>query len=226
MIPDDRDELDALAGEYVLGLLEPEQKREVELALPKNDALRRSIAFWENRLQPLSAVAPAAEPPPDTWEKIAGRLLLQAQRRSMPPWWNDAAPWRWATAGFAAIAAALLIFVALPFRVSTYEAVLEAPKSAIPGFIAAGGSHRLIVREVAGIAPPPNRVFEVWAIFPHMQHPQALGVVPADGVLRLTALPTVAFWGATLAVSIEPVGGSPTGQPTGPVVYSGTVQTM
>jgi anti-sigma-K factor RskA len=226
MIPDDRDEMDALAGEYVLGLLEPEEKRELERALPGNDALRHSVAFWETRLQPLSELAGDAAPPPDAWEKIESRLQLHAHRSRTPLWWNDAAPWRWATVGFAAVAAALLIFVALPSRLSTYMAVLDAPKSAAPGFIAAGGPRRLVVRELAGVAPPPEHVFEVWAIFPNLQRPQPLGVIPADGVLRIDALPTVAYLGATLAVSIEPIGGSPTGQPTGPMVYSGTVRTM
>jgi anti-sigma-K factor RskA len=188
--------------------------------------LRRSIASWENRLHPVSAIVPAAAPPPDVWAKVAGRLQLQARRGSMPLWWNDAAPWRWATAGFAAIAAALLIFVALPSRVSTYVAVLESSKTTVPGFVAAGGPRRLVVRELAGIAPPRNRSFEVWAIFPYLPRPQALGVIPANGVLRINTLPAVVYLGATLAVSVEPAGGSPTGQPTGPVVYSGTVRTM
>jgi anti-sigma-K factor RskA len=226
MIPDDIDELNALAGEYVLGLLEPEQKREVEQALPENEALRSSVAFWENRLHPLSELAPAVEPPAEAWTKIAGRLELHAQRRRMPLWWNDAAPWRWATGGFAALAAALLIFIALPSHLSTYVAVLEGSKSSTPGFIVAGGPRRLIVREIAGVTPPQGRSFEVWAIFPNVPRPQALGVMPANGVLRVSKLPTVAYVGATLAVSVEPIGGSPTGQPTGPVVFSGTVRAM
>jgi len=226
MIPDDRDELDALAGEYVLGLLEPEARREVAAALSDHETLRRAVAFWENRLHPLSRFAPPAEPPPEAWTKIAGRLQLHAQRSKMPLWWNEAAPWRWATAGFAALAAALLIFVALPSRLSTYMAVLQAPSNAKAGFVATGGPLRLIVREMAGVAPPPNRSFEVWAIFPNVPRPQALGVMPAGGVLRVNTLPTVAYVGATLAVSVEPVGGSPTGLPTGPVVFSGPVRTM
>jgi anti-sigma-K factor RskA len=144
----------------------------------------------------------------------------------MPLWWNDAAPWRWTTAGFAALAAALLIFVALPSHLSTYVAVLGGAKNAAPGFVAAGGPRRLIVREIAGVSPPQGHSFEVWAIFPNVPRPQALGVMPANGVLRLSTLPTVAYVGATLAVSVEPMGGSPTGQPTGPVVFSGTVRAM
>jgi anti-sigma-K factor RskA len=77
-----------------------------------------------------------------------------------------------------------------------------------------------------GATPPSGSAFELWAIAPGAAHPQSLGVIPPDGVLRLDALPPSVRDGATLAISIEPPGGSPTRQPTGPVVFVGALSEM
>jgi anti-sigma-K factor RskA len=54
-------------------------------------------------------------------------------------------------------------------------------------------------------------------------HLRSGAVIRADGRLELGALPSAIRDGGTLAISIEPKGGSPTGQPTGPVVFVGTL---
>jgi anti-sigma-K factor RskA len=55
--------------------------------------------------------------------------------------------------------------------------------------------------------------------------PKSLGLIRADGVtvLRPGALPGGLKGSGIdhMAVSVEPAGGSPTGQPTGPVVFYG-----
>ncbi|MFL5337348.1 MAG: anti-sigma factor domain-containing protein [Geminicoccaceae bacterium] len=59
--------------------------------------------------------------------------------------------------------------------------------------------------------------------------PVSLGVLEQQGNnRRLLASPVQALLapGANLAVSLEPVGGSPTGQPTGPVISSGVLLTQ
>jgi anti-sigma-K factor RskA len=67
-------------------------------------------------------------------------------------------------------------------------------------------------------------VFELWGIAGPTAHPVPLGVIPSGGTLRLAKLPRNIGAGATLAISIEPPGGSPTGLPTGPVVFMGTLR--
>src|SRR5579883_2673944 len=115
MIPEDRDALNVLAGEYVLGLLDPAEAREIEAARASNAALRSAIDFWQQRLHPLAALAPPAEPPSDLWSGIAARLDSVPQTGAAR-WWNRTSPWRWATAGMAALAVALLLYIALSPR--------------------------------------------------------------------------------------------------------------
>jgi anti-sigma-K factor RskA len=228
MIPEDREELNALAGEYVLGLLEPMQQREVEAALPSDATLRSAVAFWEEQLHPLSALAAPAEAPADLWDKIAARLDQTPQVSAR--WWNRPAPWRWATGGFAAVAAALLLYIALGgFPTAPhYVAALHSPQDQDrTSFIATVGRNGLTIRAVTAAGPPPGRAYELWAIAPGATAPQAIGVIPENGVLRVASLPPDVQPGGTLAISLEPPSGSPDKhKPSGPVVFVGAVEAL
>lgn len=223
MIPDDPEELNALAGEYVLGVLEAAQAREIAAALPDNAALRRAVIFWEERLQPLAALSPPADPPADTWSRIAERIGAAKQSAKAIPLWQRAAPWRWATAASTAIAACLALYIAVAMAPPgpIFVAVLHSPQTEQAAWVATAGGNGLLVHAIASTALPSDRDFELWAIAPGATRPQALGVIPPNGRLELGALPAAIGQGGTLAISIEPKGGSPTGQPTGPVVFSG-----
>ena len=225
MIPADRDELNILAGEYVLGTLEPAARHEVEAALAGNAELRRAIAFWEERLHPLSALAPAAEPPPQARDRIAARLDRATPARTATGLWQSAALWRWTTAAATAAAACLALYIAIapPAASPSFVAVLRAPQQDQPVWVATAGGRGLLVRAVAGGAAPIDRSFELWAIAPGAKQPLSLGVIPTDGRRELGTRPAAIRRGGTLAISIEPKGGSPSGQPTGPEVFVGTL---
>ena len=225
MIPADRDELDVLAGEYVLGVVDPAQAQEIASALATHAELRDAVNFWEQTLHPLSALAAPAEPPASVWDAIAAQLNRAPASRTGAPWWNSAAPWRWSTAGFAAAAAALLVYIAITPSAPPLVAVLHAPQSQAANWVATIGSDGLRLAEVTQEAPPNAHAFELWGIAGAAARPEPLGVIPANGSLRLARLPRDIGRGATLAISVEPPGGSPTGQPTGPVVFVGTLQT-
>jgi anti-sigma-K factor RskA len=228
MIPSDRDELQAMAGEYVLGLLEPAEAREFEAARPGNDELRRAIAFWEQKLHPLATLATPAEPPADLWNRIAARLDEEiAGDGKNARWWNRPAPWRWATGACAAVAAALLLFIALgPLSGPSYVAVLHAPQQQDASWIATLSHDGLTIRAVASVSRPADRAFEVWAIAPGSTQPQSLGLMPDSNLMHAASVPPVVRLGTTLAISVEPSGGSPTHQPTGPVVFVGAIESL
>jgi anti-sigma-K factor RskA len=226
VIPSDREELSVLAGEYVLGVLNPPQMREIEAALGENAVLRDAVAFWELKLQPLSALAPQVEPPQGAWNAISARIAGASKKSAAAPGWKGAAPWRWSTLGFAAAAAALLLYVATTPGTPPLVAVLHAPQQQAASWIATTSGDGLHLSAVTRELPPRGRAFELWAIPAHAKRPEPLGVIPSNGTLRIAALPRGLGEGATLAISIEPAGGSPTGQPTGPVVFTGALRAI
>ena len=226
MIPENPDDLHALAGEYVLGVLDEAEASEVAGALDSNIELRQAVTFWEEQLHPLSELAAPAEPPSGTWEAIEARVARPTSKPAAR-YWDNIALWRWSTAGLAAAAASLVLWIALaPTPGPGFVAVLHPPQQDQASWIATAGRSGLVVRAVSAATAPNERVFELWAIAPDTARPRSLGVIPANGELKLSPLPPDLRDGATLAISVEPLGGSPTQQPTGPVVFVGTVKAV
>jgi anti-sigma-K factor RskA len=84
----------------------------------------------------------------------------------------------------------------------------------------------MTVKTVGGAPVPADKSLELWML-PEGAAPRSLGLVPATGVgtVTLPALPDVALANVpALAVSLEQAGGSTTGAPQGPVLYTGRVE--
>ncbi len=80
----------------------------------------------------------------------------------------------------------------------------------------------------AAFSADATRVPELWLI-PADGKPRPLGLLSADRPVTIAIpaeLRAQAIGDAVLAVSLEPPGGSPTGQPTGPVIASGKLTTL
>jgi anti-sigma-K factor RskA len=228
MTPLDPQERDAIAGEYVLGVLDADEAREIANALATDGELRAAVRFWEEKLHPLSTLAETRNPPTGIWDAVEARISPAAKPGQHR--WTGAAPWRWSTGAFAAIAAALLLYVAVVPRApiqsaSPMVAVLQSPQTQSAGWIAVLDPSGLRLSELTRQTPPSAHAYELWGIAPHATRPVPLGVIPASGEMKLAALPKGVSAGATLAISIEPPGGSPTGLPTGPVVFTGVLRT-
>jgi len=97
--------------------------------------------------------------------------------------------------------------------------------SASPAFILTvdAATKNFTVRRV-GASPEPGKSFELWLVSDKLQRPRSLGVIGGDDFTTRPALSnydTDTVNKATYAVTIEPEGGSPTGQATGPIVFTG-----
>jgi len=92
----------------------------------------------------------------------------------------------------------------------------------------AGDGQSMVMQPVSASVPlQADRVLELWSV-PPQGAPKSLGLISASGVTVLprSRLPKTLLEGGTaaLAVSVEPPGGSPTGAPTGPVVFAGKLR--
>lgn len=221
------DDLDLRAAEYVLGALDPADARAVEALAAHDPALRSSIAAWENRLAPLGETVEPVAPPPELWARLAlatgiggaeRREPLRQRPGTLGRVWRSPAVWRAATAGALALAASFAFVAYLPTEPRV--AALVAADAAPPAFLVRAESDgRARVVPLAPVTVAAGRDLELWALPDGATRPSSLGVLPAGGrAVRVTAEP-----GTRLLVSLEPQGGSPTGQPTGPVLYSGVL---
>lgn len=215
---------DVTAAELAIGLLEGEERAAALRRVLAEPDFERAVAQWHAWFATLLADYPEVEPPVWFGERLS--------------WIGaDVRPWRWATAGASLLAASLALALVLRPADAPRPAprpVIAAPVTFAAAMTPAAGqegtafaalydANRGQVRVPARIEVPTGRVAELWRIGGDgVPHP--LGLLGREGVtaLRLSAADRAALAaGATLAISIEPAGGSPTGLPTGPVVATG-----
>ncbi len=218
----DRDEDEALAGEYALGLMEADARRAFEARLPREPVLRQQVRVWQERLATLAEdVAPVA-PPSRVKAAIDARLFALAGRRRVS--WTR---FMGGAVTAAALVLLLLVWTGPPTIGPTLTAEIAAEdRSLVYAVRFEPALDRLDVTRTVG-SPEADRVHELWLIAEGAPAPVSLGVLPEDGRASL-ALPgalSAAVAGGMLAVSDEPPGGSPTGQPTGAVLALGAVPT-
>lgn len=224
---DRRARLDQLAGEYALGTLPPRARRRIA-AIARSDAVvADALRAWELRLAALDAGVAPVTPSPRVWTAIAQRLGLGETSRQVRGWWSRLDLWR----GLAVASTLAAIALGVALVAGRIEApgpslvVVLAGPDARPALIAtaAPNERTLSLKAVGPVQVPADRVLELWAL-PEGAAPRSLGLIPASGSGRLT-LPEAALTRIpALAVSLEPAGGSPTGAPTGPVLYSGRIE--
>lgn len=223
---DPRSDDDLTAAEFALGLLDPAERQAAAAREMRDPAFAAAVARWEEQAASLFDLE--ALPPANIWPAIAARLPANDDRRAL-------GRWRWATGG--AVAAALVLgVVALRPGAAPHAmpAPVLAPAHPLVALLAAPGRREALAVSIAadrrGFATSAVALdlgahsAELWVI-PAGGAPRSLGVVVARPGWRAVAPALAASLtpGATLAVSVEPRGGSPTGKPTGPVIVSGIV---
>jgi anti-sigma-K factor RskA len=223
---------DALAAQYVAGTLRGRARKRFESLLVAHASLRAAVRRWQDRLMPLTAVLAPQTPPLRVWQGVERTLWpqLAAAARALP-WWQRLAVWRAASgvATTAALALALLLSVPAPHAppiVIVLQGTGDAAQPAgsfVASFSADGRS--LVTRPLQPVAVQTDRVLELWAV-PPQGAPRSLGLISSSGatVIARDRLPKEVLNTANtsaLAVSVEPPGGSPSGAPTGPVVFAG-----
>lgn len=221
---DDKDLIDRLAGAYVLGTLTgPARRRFDRLAVHSRD-VREAIWRWERELNRLADQVDPETPPPRVWRALAQRIAPVGKAAAGARFWRG-----WAlTATFMAVA--LLVPLATQQSVVTTDqvALIQDAADGEPLWVISVDLDNGALRTRAVNAPARelDRVFELWML-PGQGAPQSLGLLPVSGQRQQhqlsPALVAILQRSAGLAVSIEPAGGSPTGLPTGPVVYQASL---
>lgn len=235
---DSPDDLQTLAGQYVLGTQDAAQRRAIEDRLAHDHALRAAVDAWEQRLQPLTTLAPPQEPSPGLWPRITASLwpAAEPQRAAAPAgsaassrWWHwdSLALWRGlAGSGFAAAAVLAGVLVLGPAPApgpARYFVVLAAPQSQAPGWLVqAQASDRLRLVPLGTDVVPAEKSLQFWTKADGWSAPVSLGLVkPGEAIeVPVDKLPPLQP-NQLFELTLEPAGGSPIGKPTGPIQFIG-----
>ncbi|HEX9686835.1 MAG TPA: anti-sigma factor [Burkholderiales bacterium] len=220
---------DRLAAEYVIGTLRGRARARFQALLRYDPDLRRIVSEWEARLTPLSAAAGEIAPPARVWQAVARRVAGARPGAA----WSGLAFWRGlavTSTAFVLILAAFIGVAPRPEPPMAMVAVMNDEKG-LPALVVSWPSMKAtrdpyvrikVVQEHPVMAP--GTTWEMWMLPGGRAAPVSLGLITtdADQTMKLrTALADSmeSAWG--LAMSVEPKGGSPTGAPTGPVIFKG-----
>jgi len=219
-----------LAAEYALGTLRGRARARLRRWMREDAALARAVAEWEARLSPLAEAVQPVRAPARVWSEIETRL---GAGPASAGWWDRVAFWRpFGILASGAMAALLAVVALLPAgrpppvepTPASYIAVLSDPRTQRPVLVATAARRdaRLSVRALDPAILVAGRSLELWAV-PKRGGPKSLGLLEAEHATLKLAGDADRVLGDVplLAVSLEPPGGSPTGAPTGPVLYSG-----
>ncbi|HDS1696537.1 MULTISPECIES: anti-sigma factor [unclassified Pseudomonas] len=226
MKPDTAEELDSLAGEFVLGTLSPQQHATVIERLGSDPALRAAVDAWEARLLELTALAAPQPASARLWGRIQRSLseLAAPAVQQRVKWWRRLGLWQGlSAAGLAASAVLAFTLLTAPPPNTQFVVVLVAPSSQTAGWVVQTSDSRMIELIPLGQdAVPEGMALQFWTKGEQWRAPVSLGLVKPGEPHRvpLQSLPPLEA-NQLFELTLEKAGGSPTGLPTGPVKFIG-----
>ncbi|SDG42531.1 Anti-sigma-K factor RskA [Onishia taeanensis] len=241
------DDLDMLAAEYALGTLDADTRADVARRRQQEPELEALIQAWEARLAPLGDEAVAVAPGPELKERIEQRIrAIEAEAQEAQAKQNAAQKetrasdhpqvatlqrrlvrWQWSTGLATAAALVLAIILAGPLNKApsdpSFVAVFQEDDRQPAFMLSVDLSNKQLNVLPVSAEPLANKSYQLWIKEDSLgPNPRSVGVLNDDLSLDAGALSDydpALLKRATFGISIEPSGGSPTGQPTGPAIH-------
>jgi anti-sigma-K factor RskA len=232
---------DVLAGEFVLGVLDAAQRRQLQVRLETDRAFAQRVQVWERRFAPLLADVEPVTAPAQAWAGICARLGWQES--STQGFWQSLGFWRAATVLSTAVAIIAVAFTVERSLTPASQPVAQRQAEpnakpvtplthddGTPGWLASVDATRGTVLMVPVPSTPDaqGRVPELWLI-PAGKAPISLGAVSITKSHTVTvpqdARPALVA-GSILAITLEPPAGIPHAAPSGAVIAKGTIQPL
>ena len=217
------------AAEYVLGLLEGEAQMDAERRLASDAAFAREVERWRARFAEFDDTTEPRPTGDALWQRIESTVA-----RAAPPtarssaWsrlWSDIAVLRAATIG----ASLAVLMLAVGLGVAIRQARLQPTMVAVlldgeraGAVVHAFADGRVVLLPLASINVPSGRALQVWTLPSRERGPVSVGLMdrPRTLELDLKDLPRPGH-NQLFEITLEPAGGSPTGRPTGPILFKG-----
>ncbi len=229
------DRLEALAREFVLGTLSRRARRRFGRLMDEDEAVAAAVYALEEQLLGLGWSLTPEAPSELVWQRISRQAGLGRARRR-----PAANPWRSVAA--AALLGLIVSTVAWwqerlqpPERIveTVTETVTETLEPAVSVVADPEGNTLWVARVYPGLGradvtvsttpeAQPTNDYQLWVLGDDGV-PVSMGLLPQTGERQLDLSPTAVAaleTGELLAVSLEPLGGSPIATPTGSVLYT------
>lgn len=234
----DRARDEVLAGEYVLGVLPAEKRQQVEQRIRRDRAFAAMVARWQENLCIMDDEYSPQMPPDNVFPQVQRRLFGDAPAQKSVPGlgsrlWASTSVWRTLALTSFLMLAGVAIFGVRPPAAPKVGAQLQAQLKGQEGTQMAlmasfdVRSGRLNMMPVANVQAEPKSL-QLWMIDGNAP-PVSLGLLPDTGQGDVVVPDTMRRYlnpGVILAVSVEPLGGSPGKAPTGPVIMSGQMRAL
>lgn len=223
----------ALINDYVIGAMSTQARRRFERLLMTDPELRTLLNQSEQKWNRLAERIPPMAVPTDLWKRIEQRIfgatpqtVTQTMKASNDSVWKG-----WAVA--ASLAAVFLTgYIVMqtqkPIGQAGYMAVVLNQTQQPSWHVSIDpDNNTLAITALAEQTLPDDKAFELWLIADNQPQPVSMGLIPPKGRVVLPLDKTLAQGlhqvPAKLAVTVEPAGGSPTGQPTSAPIYIGNM---
>ena len=182
----DDEDIDGLAGEYVIGTLNASERASVAARRAREPDLNAAIIDWERRLAPLTETAAPVAPPTSLFAKIEARIdgddvapsgsatIIDLRRRVKI--------WRAAALAASALAAALVVTVGVrEFQPTPKQqnlvAVLQKDAASPAFLVTVNVENRLMTVRPVAAKHEPGKSYELWLVQDSLGAPKSLGVI-------------------------------------------------
>jgi anti-sigma-K factor RskA len=230
-----------LAAEYVLGTLQGRARQRFDRLLTGDNSLRKEVNFWEQRLASFNRSIQPVVPREVVWAAI-DHHINKSKITPIRMGKNSLNLWRgWAAISTAAsvilsfglwqemqkppkiVTQTQLVRVEVPVQVAMpFVAVLHPDKTDAMWKVSIYPERGMLKVAAVGQYKMDQKThsLELWVV--SADGPHSLGLLPMSGSGEMPMPKGLPMSGdlATLAISMEPLGGSTTGKPTGPVLLA------
>lgn len=223
------------ADAYVLGLMDDTDRDAFEQELQADEALLRAVGESRDRFLELDLAGNASIVSADLWTRIERRLEGQTvepdiaapspSSHATPA--NDNGLVRWKRAALSATAASLMLVAGLTYTLTNRPepqviAILMDDAGEAIVMIEDFGNDAARVTPLVDVTVPADRSLQVWTLPSKEMGPVSLGVLGDWRTVTVSGPDLPAPHEAQLyEITVEPMGGSPTGRPTGPILGKG-----
>ncbi len=226
----------ARAGEFVLGLMDAETRRQAEIDLESDLVFREAVRLLSERLQALDNTVSPSAIPKHLWDNIeAATSDIEQQPRDIKrSGTSNVMPF---PTGRSVYPRVLTLAASLMFAFATGYAsrwvtapepepvvfvVLQTPTNEPGAVFEAFADNSVRIIPLEEFAVPDGKIMQVWTLYDKAVGPVSLGTLPKAEIVKLeaAAFPTPAE-NQLYEITLEPAPGSPTGKPTGPILVKG-----